>query len=97
MYRRNLRDYPAGGPHGGLTAVYRAEGRTRDALDEMRTERERKGDSAGAARIPVASSDTQARPGCSRTWRASGSGHSPWPPAMVRRWSPAIGCPPTPG
>ena len=60
MYRRNLRDYPAGGPHGGLTAVYRAEGRTRDALDEMRTERERKGDSAGAARIPVASSDTQA-------------------------------------
>ena len=26
----------------------------------MRTERERKGDSAGAARIPVASSDTQA-------------------------------------
>ena len=60
MYRRNLRDYPAGGRYGGVAAVYRAEGRTRDALEVMRTERERKGDSAGAARIPVASSDTQA-------------------------------------
>jgi DNA-binding SARP family transcriptional activator/Tfp pilus assembly protein PilF len=60
MYRRNRRDYPFGGPYGGLAAVYRAEGRTRDALEAMRTERELKGDSAGAARIPVASSDTQA-------------------------------------
>ncbi len=60
MYRRNRRDYPAGGPSGGLAAVYRAEGRTRDALDAMRTERELRGDSAGAARIPAASSDTQA-------------------------------------
>ena len=60
MYRRNRRDYPSGGPYGGLAAVYRAEGRTRDALEAMRTERELKGDSAGAALIPMASSDTQA-------------------------------------
>ncbi len=60
MYRRNLRDYPARGPYGDLAAVYRAEGRSRDALDAMRNARERRGDSAGAARIPVASSDTQA-------------------------------------
>jgi DNA-binding SARP family transcriptional activator len=60
MYRRNRHDYPAGGPYGGLAAVYRAEGRTRDALEAMRTERVLAGDSAGAARIPVASSDTQA-------------------------------------
>ena len=60
MYRRNRRDYPAGRPYGGLAAVYRAEGRTRDALEAMRTEWELKGDSAGAARIPMASSDTQA-------------------------------------
>jgi DNA-binding SARP family transcriptional activator len=60
MYRRNLRDYPARGPYGDLAAVYLAEGRTRDALDAMRNARERMGDTAGAARIPVASSDTQA-------------------------------------
>ena len=61
MYRRNLRDYPAGGPirragrrlPGGGTDPRRA-GRHADANAE------RKGDSAGAARIPVASSDTQA-------------------------------------
>jgi tetratricopeptide (TPR) repeat protein len=60
MYRRNLRDYPGVMPYAGLADVYRAEGRPREALEMMRTERERAGDSAGAAAIPVASSDTQA-------------------------------------
>src|SRR5262245_17581336 len=36
MYRQNRRDYPAGGHYGGLAAVYRAEGRTREALEAMR-------------------------------------------------------------
>jgi serine/threonine-protein kinase len=60
MYRRNLRDYPGKGGYGGLAAVYRAEGRTREALAMLRAGPERAGDSAGAARIPVATSDTQA-------------------------------------
>ena len=60
MYRRNLRDYPGQEVYRGLAAVYRAEGRTRDALDVMRTGAEQKGDSAAAARIPVATSDSQA-------------------------------------
>jgi DNA-binding SARP family transcriptional activator len=60
MYRRNLRDYPGKGAYGGLAAVYRAEGRTRQALQTMRAGAVRAGDSAAAARIPVATSDTQA-------------------------------------
>jgi tetratricopeptide (TPR) repeat protein len=60
MYRRNLRDYPGKGAYGGLAAVYRAEGRTRKALETMRAGAVRAGDSAAAARIPVATSDTQA-------------------------------------
>jgi DNA-binding SARP family transcriptional activator/Tfp pilus assembly protein PilF len=61
MYRRNLRDYPAGkGMYGGLAAVYRAQGRTREALEILRTSRAPAGDSAAASRIPVATSDTQA-------------------------------------
>jgi len=60
MYRRNLRDYPGNGAYGGLAAVYRAEGRTREALEVLRTGPELAGDSAAAARIPVATSDTQA-------------------------------------
>jgi DNA-binding SARP family transcriptional activator/Tfp pilus assembly protein PilF len=60
MYRRNLRDYPGKGVYGGLADVYRVEGRTREALETMRAGPERAGDSAAAARIPVATSDTQA-------------------------------------
>jgi tetratricopeptide (TPR) repeat protein len=59
-YRRNLRDYPGKAEYAGLIDVYRAEGRQREALDVMRTAAERRGDSAAAARIPVATSDTQA-------------------------------------
>jgi hypothetical protein len=60
VYRRNLRDYPGGGPYGGLATVYRAEGRTREALEMMHAGAELRGDSAAAGRIPVATSDTQA-------------------------------------
>lgn len=60
MYKRNLRDYPGRAPNGGLVDVYRAEGRTREALDIMRARPELRGDSAAAAAIPVATSDTQA-------------------------------------
>lgn len=60
MYKQNLRDYPGRAPNGGLVDVYRAEGRTREALDIMRARPELRGDSAGAAAIPVATSDTQA-------------------------------------
>jgi DNA-binding SARP family transcriptional activator/tetratricopeptide (TPR) repeat protein len=58
LYRRNLRDYPGRNVYGGLADVYRAEGRMREALEMMRVELA--GDSAAAARIPVATSDTQA-------------------------------------
>jgi len=59
MYRQIQRDYPRHGSRDGLAAVYRAEGRFREALDAMRAGREEAGDSAAAARIPVATSDTQ--------------------------------------
>jgi len=59
MYRQIQRDYPRHAVHDGLASVYRAEGRFRDALDVMRAGREAAGDSAAAARIPVATSDTQ--------------------------------------
>ena len=60
MYRRNARDYPGGSAYGGLVDIYRAEGRTREALELIRAGAEQRGDSAAAARIPVATSDTQA-------------------------------------
>jgi DNA-binding SARP family transcriptional activator len=59
MYRQILRDYHLKAAYGGLAGVYRAQGRTREALDMMRAAREAAGDTAGAARIPVATSDTQ--------------------------------------
>jgi tetratricopeptide (TPR) repeat protein len=59
MYRQILRDYHARAAYGGLAAVYRAQGRAREALEMMRADREAAGDSAGAARIPIADSDTQ--------------------------------------
>jgi tetratricopeptide (TPR) repeat protein len=59
MYRQIQRDYPGHGVSGGLAGVYRAEGRFREALDLLRAGREEAGDSVGAARIPVAASDTQ--------------------------------------
>jgi len=60
MYRHNQRDYPGRAGYDGLVDVYRAEGRQREALDMMRAGPELRGDSAAAARIPVATSDTQA-------------------------------------
>ena len=60
IYRRTLRDYPGTNAYGGLALVYRAEGRLREALEMMRAGPELAGDSAAAARIPVATSDTQA-------------------------------------
>ncbi len=60
MYRRNERDYPRAATSAGLADVYRAEGRTREALDIVRAGLERRGDSAAASRVPVATSDTQA-------------------------------------
>ena len=84
MYKRNLRDYPGRGPNGGLADVYRAEGRTRDALDIMRTEPELQGDSAGAAAIPVATSDTQA----ARMLADHGARAAPWAAAARRTGRP---------
>ena len=60
MYRRNAARLSGEAAYGGLADVYRAEGRTREALDMMRAGAEQRGDSAAAARIPVATSDTQA-------------------------------------
>ena len=60
VYQQTLRDYPGVVVYGGLVDVLRAEGRQREALDLMRTGRELRGDSVGAAEIPVATSDTQA-------------------------------------
>jgi DNA-binding SARP family transcriptional activator/Tfp pilus assembly protein PilF len=60
MYRQIQRDYPGHRSNGGLISVYRAEGRFRDALDLLRADLEEAGDSAAAARLPVATSDTQA-------------------------------------
>ena len=60
MYRRNLRDYPRRGGYAGLVSVYQAEGRLREALELMREGLERGGDSVAVARIPVATSDTEA-------------------------------------
>jgi len=59
MYRQIQRDYPRHGSRDGLAGVYRAQGRFREALDVMRAGREEAGDSVAAARIPVATSDTQ--------------------------------------
>ncbi|HEY8258308.1 MAG TPA: BTAD domain-containing putative transcriptional regulator [Gemmatimonadales bacterium] len=61
IYRQLIREYPTSGqPYGQLSDVYRAMGRTRDALDIFRTGQYATGDSAGAAAIPVTSSDTEA-------------------------------------
>jgi len=59
MYRQILRDYHLKAAYGGLAGVYRAQGRTREALEMMRAAREAEGDTAGAMHIPVATSDTQ--------------------------------------
>jgi len=60
MYRQILRDYHLKVAYGGLAGVYRAQGRTREALGMMRAARMAAGDTIGATRIPVATSDTQA-------------------------------------
>jgi DNA-binding SARP family transcriptional activator len=60
MYRQILRDYHLKAAYGGLAGVYRAQGRTREALEMMRAARMAAGDTVAATRIPVATSDTQA-------------------------------------
>ena len=60
MYRQLLRDYHLKSAYWGLAGVYRAQGRSRQALEMMRAARIAAGDTIGAARIPIATSDTQA-------------------------------------
>jgi DNA-binding SARP family transcriptional activator/tetratricopeptide (TPR) repeat protein len=61
MYRQTIRDYPeASGPYTGLSDVYRATGRLREALAMQRMSREVDGDSAAAAQIPAVTSEVEA-------------------------------------
>ena len=61
MYRQTIRDYPErSGPYGGLSDVYRATGRLREALAMERRSREVDGDSAAAAQIPIVTSEVEA-------------------------------------
>ena len=61
IYRQLIREYPTWDqPYGQLSDVYRAMGRTRDALDVYRAGQYASGDSAGAAALPVTSSDAEA-------------------------------------
>jgi tetratricopeptide (TPR) repeat protein len=61
MYRQTIRDYPeASGPYTGLSDVYRATGRLREALAMLRMSREVDGDSAAAAQIPAVTSEVEA-------------------------------------
>ena len=80
MYRQILRDYHARAAYGGLAAVYRAQGRAREALEMMRADREAAGDSAGAARIP-SRLVTRRGPACSPTSRVRDC--ATWPRASV--------------
>jgi tetratricopeptide (TPR) repeat protein len=60
-HRQTIRDYPQRPePYYGLSALYRAMGRMRDALAMRRTGLEVAGDSAAAAQIPVATSEAEA-------------------------------------
>jgi tetratricopeptide (TPR) repeat protein len=61
MYRQTIRDYPnQGHPYMGLSRVYRAEGRPRDALEMERKAAEVGGDSVMLASLPLATSDSEA-------------------------------------
>jgi DNA-binding SARP family transcriptional activator len=61
IYRQLIREYPTyEQPYGQLTDLYRAMGRPRDALEVYRTGQYASGDSAGAAALPVSSSDAEA-------------------------------------
>jgi DNA-binding SARP family transcriptional activator/Tfp pilus assembly protein PilF len=60
-HRQTIRDYPQRAePYYGLSAVYRAMGRMRDALSMQRTGLEVAGDSAAAVQIPLATSEADA-------------------------------------
>lgn len=61
VYRRTLRDYRARpGSYGGLSDVYQAAGHLRDALAMQRAGLEAAGDSAAAARLPMATTEVDA-------------------------------------
>jgi len=61
MYRQTIRDYPTqGSSYLGLSNVYRAQERMRDALEMKRKAAEVRGDSAALALLPPATSDSQA-------------------------------------
>jgi tetratricopeptide (TPR) repeat protein len=61
IYRQLIREYPTSDQaYGQLSDVYRAIGRTRDALELLRTEAYATGDSAWAAQIPRTASDVEA-------------------------------------
>jgi DNA-binding SARP family transcriptional activator len=61
IYRQLIREYPTSDqPYGQLSDLYRAMGRTRDALELFRTAAYAAGDSAAAAEVPRTSSDAEA-------------------------------------
>ena len=61
IYRQLIREYPTSDqPYGQLSDLYRAMGRTRDALELFRTAAYAAGDSAAAAQVPRTSSDAEA-------------------------------------
>jgi DNA-binding SARP family transcriptional activator len=61
IYRQLIREYPTSDqPYGQLSDVYRAMGRTRDALELLRTEAYATGDSAWGAQVPRTTSDAEA-------------------------------------
>jgi tetratricopeptide (TPR) repeat protein len=61
IYRQLIREYPTSDqPYGQLSDLYRAMGRTHDALELFRTAAYAAGDSAAAAQVPRTSSDAEA-------------------------------------
>jgi tetratricopeptide (TPR) repeat protein len=60
MYQQTIRDYPKQPGYLGLSRVYRAEGRPRDALEMERRAAEVRRDSVTLASLPLATSDSEA-------------------------------------
>ena len=61
MYRQLIWEYPKDGEsYGQLSDVYRAMGRSHDALEVFRTAAQASGDSAAAAQVPITASDAEA-------------------------------------
>jgi hypothetical protein len=61
IYRQLIREYPTSDqPYGQLSDLYRAMGRTHDALELFRTAAYAAGDSAAAAEVPKTANDAEA-------------------------------------